>query len=138
MPDPYRRTRRTARRAAVLRALTDAEGFLSANDLHRRLETEQPRISLATLYRHLNALADSAEIDVIDAPSGQLFRHCSSTRHHHHLICQDCGHTVEITPPVDTWLHDVAAEHGYIATRHVLEAFGRCASCQTPDNNTSG
>lgn len=50
--------RNTAQKDAVRRALASAEGFVSAQDLHRRLDGEGSRVALATVYRQLNALAD--------------------------------------------------------------------------------
>ena len=51
--------RQTKQKDAIRAALADCEEFISAQDLHRRLEDEGSKIGLATVYRQLNALADA-------------------------------------------------------------------------------
>jgi Fe2+ or Zn2+ uptake regulation protein len=47
----------TRQREAILRALSDHPGFVSAQTLHIRLCTDGGRIGLSTVYRNLRALA---------------------------------------------------------------------------------
>lgn len=122
--------RRTLQRAAVRRALSDAPGFLSAQDLHQRLDERGTPIGLATVYRQLAALVTSEEADAISTAAGQLYRACEAgAHHHHHLICEVCGNAVEIEPPSEEWIRAAAEANGYAITRHVLEVFGLCPTC---------
>ena len=57
--------RQTKQKDAIRAALADCEEFISAQDLHRRLEDEGSKIGLATVYRQLNALADTGAADTI-------------------------------------------------------------------------
>ena len=41
-----------------MRQLRACDDFVSAQELHRRLEDEGVRVGLATVYRQLNALAE--------------------------------------------------------------------------------
>ena len=45
--------RQTKQKDAIRAALADCEEFISAQDLHRRLEDEGSKIGLATVYRQL-------------------------------------------------------------------------------------
>ena len=90
--------RQTKQKDAIRAALADCEEFISAQDLHRRLEDEGSKIGLATVYRQLNALADAGAADTIRLDGQQLFRLCGDDGHHHHLVCRRCGKTVEIDP----------------------------------------
>ena len=49
-----------------------------------------------------------------------IYRRCSTPRHHHHLVCRECGKTVEVEGPavVESWAARVAAEHGYSDVSH--------------------
>ncbi|HCS60205.1 MULTISPECIES: Fur family transcriptional regulator [Microbacterium] len=124
-----RERRQTVQKEAVRQALEEATGFISATQLHQRINTEGTPIGLATVYRQLNALAESGHADTIPVPSGQLFRACEPGAHHHHLVCEECGTAVEIEPSDEEWIRDTAARHGFTVTRHILEVFGRCADC---------
>ena len=81
----------------------------------------------------MQALADSREVDVLRTTDGETaYRRCSKG-HHHHLVCRNCGRTVEVEgPAVERWADKVAAEHGYADVSHTLEIFGTCADCQQP------
>jgi Fur family ferric uptake transcriptional regulator len=125
------RKRNTWQRGAVRNALGADEGFVSAQGLHSRLRGGGSPIGLATVYRALADLADEGEADSLQSPEGEsLFRACTPGQHHHHLICRQCGLTVEIeADAVERWAQSVAAEHGFTQANHVVDVFGRCADC---------
>ena len=122
--------RNTKQRSAVSAVLAEVEGFHSAQDLHAILRSRGDRVGLTTVYRTLQGLAESGEIDVMRPPGGEhLYRRCSEG-HHHHLVCRDCGRTVEVEgPAVEHWADRVAAQHGYVGVSHTLEIFGTCPAC---------
>lgn len=124
-------TRKTRQRAEVLALLREMEGFHSAQQLHQMLLARKAGVGLTTVYRTLQLLVDADEIDSTRLPGGeQLFRRCSQGRHHHHLVCRDCGRTVEVAGPVvERWADRVAAQHGFVDVGHTLEIFGTCAEC---------
>jgi Fur family ferric uptake transcriptional regulator len=121
----------TRQRAAVAAALAKQEGFASAQALHDALRHDGESVGLTTVYRHLQALADAGEVDVLRTDDGEsVYRRCEQDDHHHHLVCRSCGATVEVTgPAVEAWAEAVAAEHGYRDVSHTLEVFGTCAGC---------
>ncbi|ADL47587.1 Fur family transcriptional regulator [Micromonospora aurantiaca (nom. illeg.)] len=124
-------TRNTRQRGEVLALLREVEGFHSAQHLHQMLLSRKARVGLTTVYRTLQLLVDAGEIDSTRLPGGeQLYRRCSQSKHHHHLVCRDCGRTVEVAgPAVERWADQVAAQHGFTDVGHTLEIFGVCAEC---------
>lgn len=131
MTAPAART--TRQRTALLALLGEVEEFRSAQDLHDLLRRRGDSVGLTTVYRTLQNLADSGDIDVMRPQGGEhLYRRCS-TGHHHHLVCRQCGRTVEVAGPgVERWADRVAADHDFSDVSHTLEIFGTCASCRTP------
>jgi Fur family ferric uptake transcriptional regulator len=124
--------RATRQRIAVSALLREVEEFRSAQDLHRLLGERGERVGLTTVYRTLQSLADAGEIDVMRIATGEhLYRRCGQGhRHHHHLLCRECGRTVEIDgPPVERWVDRAAAEHGYTDLSHTFDIVGRCPNC---------
>jgi Fur family transcriptional regulator, ferric uptake regulator len=122
--------RPTRQRRAVSAALDAVDDFRSAQDIHDLLKQRGENVGLTTVYRTLQALSDSGEVDVLRNDDGEaLYRRCSDG-HHHHLVCRSCGRTVEVAgPTVERWADKVAAEHGYTDVSHTLEIFGTCGSC---------
>ncbi|MDD7945915.1 transcriptional repressor [Microbacterium sp. NE2HP2] len=123
--------RNTWQRERVRTALSDARGFVSAQDLHASLRDDNTGIGLATVYRALATLAASGEADQLQSPDGEaIYRACSSDGHHHHLICRSCGLTVEIqATDVEEWAHRTAAANGFTQAEHIVDIFGVCAAC---------
>lgn len=123
--------RNTWQREAVRAGLSATEGFVSAQGLHSTLHQTGSPIGLATVYRALADLAQEGDADSLQSPEGEsLYRACSTNEHHHHLICRNCGLTVEIEAvAVETWAKNVAAEQGFSQAAHVVDVFGLCATC---------
>lgn len=127
---PERTTRSTWQFGAIRQALEEQDSFVSAQSLHRSLYEQGSTIGLATVYRGLNKLAEAGEADLLHLDGESMYRACSHA-HHHHLICRECGATVEVkAEPVEEWAHRVAAEHGYASPSHRVDVFGLCPECQ--------
>jgi Fur family transcriptional regulator, ferric uptake regulator len=128
--------RNTWQRERVREALVGAQGFVSAQSLHAALREENTGIGLATVYRALSGLAAQGDADSLQSPDGEaLYRACTTTGHHHHLICRSCGLTVEIAATdVEQWARQTAAAHGFTQAEHVVDIFGLCAACTAARN----
>jgi Fur family ferric uptake transcriptional regulator len=122
--------RETRQRRVVREHLSDTESFVSAQQLHEDLRSGGDKVGLATVYRTLQAMAEAGEVDSIRTDDGEtLYRKCGPT-HHHHLVCRNCGITVELDgPSVERWAVQAANEHGFTDVKHVVELFGVCAAC---------
>ncbi len=122
--------RSTRQRTAVAELLEQLSDFRSAQELHEELRKRGQGIGLTTVYRTLQSLADAGEIDVLRTDNGEaVYRRCSD-HHHHHLVCRNCGRTVEVEgPAVEKWAERVAAENDFSEVSHTVEVFGTCAAC---------
>ncbi|MDQ7909956.1 transcriptional repressor [Phytohabitans sp. ZYX-F-186] len=123
-------TRHTRQRAELLALLQETDSFQTAQDLHQTLRQRGAKVGLTTVYRALQLLVDADEVDTTRSAGGeQLFRRCGRG-HHHHLVCRQCGTTVEVRgPAVERWADKMASEHGFTDVAHTLEIFGTCADC---------
>jgi Fur family ferric uptake transcriptional regulator len=123
--------RSTRQRAAVSAMLDRLADFRSAQEIHEQLRSSGVIIGLTTVYRALQTLADNGEVDVLRTTSGEaVYRRCTTSEHHHHLVCRNCGSTVEIEgPAVESWAQKVAASHGFSELSHTVEIFGLCRDC---------
>ena len=122
--------RNTWQREAVREALGTSEAFVSAQTLHSTLHASGSPIGLATVYRALADLATEGEADSLQQEGEALYRACTPGSHHHHLICRNCGLTVEIeADAVEQWAQQDAAKHGFTQPNHVVDVFGLCADC---------
>lgn len=124
--------RNTRQRTAVVSVLRDMDYFASAKKIHEELTRRDYKVGLTTVYRTLQSLSDIDAVDVLHMSSGEsLYRSCATETHHHHLVCTECGRTVEIDGgPVERWAREVAHKHGFTLTGHTAEVFGLCNECR--------
>ena len=125
-------------RKAVIAAMSDMTKFSAAKDIHQVLEERGVKVGLTTVYRTLQSLSEVKAVDVLHTDAGEaLYRLCGD-HHHHHLVCRNCGHTVEVEgPTVEHWADSVAAHHGFTEATHQIEIFGLCAQCSTRKTHVS-
>jgi len=121
----------TKQRKAVAEVLATISKFSSAQEVHSILISRGEKVGLATVYRTLQALAETGAIDVLRNDGEALYRACSNDHHHHHLVCTGCNKTTEIAAPeVEIWTEKIAREQGYLISGHTIEVFGLCKNCR--------
>ena len=125
------RTRGTRQAQALADALAGLPGFCSAQEIHAEVRRRGENVGLATVYRHLQSLSEQGSVDAIRDGSGEtLYRQCETSVHHHHLICRNCGRSVEVEGrAVEQWADRVAREAGFTEVGHTVELFGLCPQC---------
>lgn len=134
------RQRNTRQAQAIEAALGAADGFRTAQELFTVIRGDGMRIGLTTVYRHLSLLADTHRADVVLNGDGEAqYRLCGphsvagADAHHHHLVCRECGRSVEVSgPEVEAWAEGVATAAGYTSITHTVELFGLCPEHSAP------
>lgn len=114
-------------------ALLGEAGFVSAQELHRRLIAAGEQIGLATVYRNLQGLVELGSVtSVVSADKELIYRVCEEDTHHHHLRCRICGATVTIeSDSAEVWAAKVAKQYGYVEVSHTFDVVGVCPRCHT-------
>ena len=124
--------RATRQRAAIIALLDTVDEFRSAQELHDELRRRGENIGLTTVYRTLQSLSAADLVDMVRTDTGEsVYRRCSE-HHHHHLVCRNCGSTIEVGDhEVEQWAAEVAAKHGFSDVSHTIEIFGTCSACRS-------
>ncbi|HWU24537.1 MAG TPA: Fur family transcriptional regulator [Candidatus Paceibacterota bacterium] len=121
---------RTKGRIALLKALAGAHGPVSIELLSERLSEE---LSLANLYRALEAFEERGIVNRFAFGNGRAFYELAHEKpHHHHLVCEKCGKVADVPANDAPHLDALALKHapGFThITRHSLEFYGLCTSC---------
>lgn len=108
---------------------------LTVAEIHRRLR--KARVNLVSVYRTLRLLMDLGLVRLADESRGsQRFELAEAyTGHHHHLVCQTCGHVEDLE---GCWLEDrmlamlgrrLRRARRFRVTAHDLKLFGLCQTC---------
>ena len=82
------RRKRSRQREKVLDIVRSTKSHPTADWVFHEVRKELPNISLATVYRNLNLLAESGEISEVIC-DGQL-RFDANKEEHFHFICKSC------------------------------------------------
>jgi Fur family ferric uptake transcriptional regulator len=125
----------TPQRERILEIFQDlpAGHHLSAEELHQRLASLQPPISLATTYRTLNLLASIGILRELDFAEGHKHYELNrgKTEPHQHLVCVECFTPTEFTgTDVEAAARAVAARYGFEVLDIQLQIHGICQNCR--------
>lgn len=103
----------------------------TAETVYLDIKQDFPNISLGTVYRNLNLLADMGEILRI-SPGNGPDRYDGNSLPHYHFICTKCGNVSDIDLEPQMNLNELANEKfdGTI-TGHVTHFFGLCSKCSS-------
>ena len=116
--------------SAVLTTLEKTGGFVSAQEVFQLMRKQGKSTGLATVYRALQKAAVENSVDVLRKDDGEALYRLCATGHHHHLVCKNCGKTVEVEgSAVEKWANTVAKNNGFRKVTHIVELFGLCAKC---------
>jgi Fur family transcriptional regulator, ferric uptake regulator len=122
----------TRPRESIASLLQDEPRFLSAAEIHRRLNRSGVRVSLSTVYRTLERLHAKGEVtERSDAQGEATYMLCEPAHHHHHAICESCGRVEDVDcEAMEQFAKSLRALHGFELDGHAMEFFGRCRACR--------
>src|SRR5688572_218082 len=127
------RLKLTPHRELILETFLDHEGHRSVEDIYRTVRAVDPRIGYTTVYRTMKLLAEcglAREIDLADGIT--RYEHLFNHEHHDHMICMECGASIEFLDPEIESVQDAACEQlGFKVLDHKLQIYGVCRQCQT-------
>ncbi|WP_417490258.1 Fur family transcriptional regulator [Maricaulis sp.] len=117
--------RMTDQRRVIARVLSDSDDHPDAEELHRRAAAEDPRISLATVYRTVRLFEDAGIIERHDFRDGRSRYEEVGEDHHDHLIDLKSGEVIEfVNEEIERLQEAVARKLGYKLVDHRMELYG--------------
>ena len=121
--------RMTQQRKTILEVLKSTKTHPSADEIYELVKQKLPRISLGTVYRNLEVLAELGVIQVLEL-SGSLKRFDWDPHKHYHIRCIRCDR-VENAPiaPMQQLENKVYESTVFEIIGHNLEFTGLCPRC---------
>lgn len=121
--------RLTPQRLAILRILEEHGGHLTPAEIFEQAVQRVPGLTETTVYRTLDFLARNGLALVAHVGDGKLVYEAAG-HNHHHLICRDCGYTVEIGHELLESLYERFYEQtGFRVDASHVTFFGHCPGC---------
>jgi Fe2+ or Zn2+ uptake regulation protein len=124
--------RYTRQRAAVFAYLRTAQSHPTAEQVFAAVRRQLPNLSLATVYKALEALVDAGLANRIAGDQGPT-RYDGRSEPHYHLRCQHSGEVIDLPlsydpallDKLDPQLKEMLRQQGFEITGHRLELVGR-------------
>jgi len=85
----------TPQRLAIYHALIDSEDHPSPDTIFKRVKSDFPMISFATVYKTLETFESKGIISKVTALHKTL-RYDSLTTQHHHIVCIKCKKIIDL------------------------------------------
>jgi Fur family ferric uptake transcriptional regulator len=124
----------TGPRRVIARVLSEATDHPDVEDLHRRANRLDPKISLATVYRTVRLLESKGILARRDLGSKRARYEASGERNHFHLVDQDTGSVLEFSAPdAEILLRGIAGAQGFEVDVIKIELFGRRLAGKTKE-----
>jgi len=130
----------TVPRQAILDVLSKTQEHLSAEDIYIAVHKFYPNVGLTTVYRTLELLAQMGIILKFEFGDGraryELAEGPKGARHHHHLVCTNCGRVIDYTDFIDDEIEllsqiekGLSEKFNFKITNHLIQFYGLCDEC---------
>ena len=114
----------------ILEELRKVNTHPSADEIYEMVRKRLPRISLGTIYRNLEILSETGEIQKLETGS-HLKRFDGRADDHYHIRCLRCDRLVDIFVHLGAELDDrIKGSTDFSVLGHKLEFVGICPNCQ--------
>src|SRR5512141_974320 len=122
----------TEQRDTILRTFLETRDHLSTDELHRLVKKKDAKIGFTTVYRTLKLLAECGLASEVAFHDGAArYEHKYNRRSHHHMVCTNCGTSVEFfSPEIGKLEHEIGRRYKFSTTRHNFQIYGLCESCR--------
>lgn len=124
-----RESRMTRQRRLILEELQQAENHPDADKVYELVRRRLPTISLGTVYRNLELLAEQGVIQKINI-DGLRMRFDGNPDKHNHIRCIKCGRIDDFNVSPEISMEDVSEKCNYEILGHKVEFYGRCPECR--------
>jgi Fur family peroxide stress response transcriptional regulator len=119
----------TPQRLAIYRALLCSETHPDAEALYDAVRAEIPNLSLATVYKNLEALQQLGVVREL-TPLHETARFDANLDHHHHLVCTACKQVLDLyDDDLDGLQLPTARAKGFRVSSIRVQVEGLCPAC---------
>lgn len=125
----------TRQRQLILEYVRRGPDHFTAQELFEEMAEKHPEIGFATVYRFLRKLSEHGYVTEVRMGGMPARYEWSAKNHHDHLTCIKCNKIVEFeNQKIEDLQNQIAHQHGFILSDHVLELYGICSHCRTKTN----
>lgn len=117
----------TPQRVAIVEELY-LNGHMNIDDLYHKLLAKFPSISLATIYKNINAMVEKVFLSEVKIPNTKSVFELVKNEHAH-LVCSSCGSIEDINLDISSVLNEVTSKSQFKIDSTNLVLSGLCPNC---------
>jgi Fur family ferric uptake transcriptional regulator len=124
----------TPQRRLIVDIIHDAKTHITAEEIISGVQSRMPGVHKSTIYRTLEILEEAGCVYKSEMGSQSIYHHAEEG-HHHHLICNRCGKTIECDEDLFAPLaRSLGQKYGfYVDFKHMVMN-GICGDCRKKGN----
>ncbi len=121
----------TKQRINIAKIVFGMKGHHSVEEIYLKVHQKVPSIGQTTVYRTIKLLCDVGLMEELQVGDGMARYEVVTTKEHHdHLVCKECGKTIEFhLPDIEKIQSELAQEHGFTLLDHHHLLIGICSAC---------
>lgn len=126
----------TSQRKYIIDIFLKLGGHVSVDDVFEEIkkrknqDVQAKKIGIATIYRTLKMLKNLGLVSERHFGDGRA-RYEIISEHHDHLICKECGLTIEfLDQEIEERQKHIAQKYNFLLISHRHELLGLCQKCQ--------
>lgn len=113
-------------RQLILEAVKAVKTHPTADAVYEDIRKKEPTISLGTVYRNLNLLESTGEIDALHTSDNKV-HYDGDTSPHSHFICTCCKRIVDVF--VNPEVPEELLRSGFEVEKEKVIYYGKCTEC---------
>ena len=118
----------TPQRVAIVEELYN-NGHMNIDDLYKKLLSKFPSVSLATIYKNINAMVEKVFLSEVKIPNSKSVYELIKTEHAH-LVCSSCGHIEDVILDATSVLEEASKLSSFKIDTTSIVLSGLCPHCK--------
>lgn len=123
------KSRNTIQKIKIMNYLSSVDTHPNAEQVYNEVKKEVPTITLATVYRNLNILAEEGKILKLEI--NNEFHFDADLKNHQHCVCKNCGKIYDnFQEDIDNYAINHVNNEVFDASDVQIIFFGLCKECK--------
>lgn len=118
----------TPQRVAIVEELYK-NGHMNIDDLYKKLLSKFPSVSLATIYKNVNAMVEKVFLSEVKIPNTKSVYELVKTEHAH-LVCSSCGYIEDIMLDSSSVFEEASKKSHFKLDATNIVLSGLCPKCK--------
>lgn len=118
----------TPQRLTIVEALY-IQGHLNIDEIYKTLQSKFPSISLATIYKNINAMIEISFLSQVKIPQQKSVYELTKAEHAH-VVCSKCNDILDIELDTSSLISEASKLSNYSLETSSIVFNGICPNCK--------